>query len=920
MTMRNHRFALLLGVSLAAMPAVARADALADARAAIQKGDLRAAQVDLRSAVRSDPQNAEAHFWLAKVSLDLGDAVAAEREATAARGRGFDAHQSVPLLAQALLAQGKFKDLLTQLQPEGKDATLDAAILVARGYAQIGLKDTDEAKKSFALAEKTAPNAVEPLLASARLAASSGDIATALDKVDQAINAQPKSPDALLLKSELLRTKGDLNGSLSILNQMLTDSPGNLRALIQRAGILIAVGQQDKAKADLDAILKATPGNIQAIYMQAVIQAQAGDIKGADGTLDKIAAYIGRIPRGYFLEALVKEKLGQLEQAEEAARRYIGRAPNDLAAYKVLARIQFAKHRPDLVIETLGKVVAADKGDAETFDLLGRAYAAVGRGDDSVKAFQKAETLAPNDVGLQTRLASARIGMGHPETAVDDLEHTLQLAPTQPRVGEALFFATLATGDLKKAADTLDKIRAAQGDTPIVGNLQGLLKLAQLDVNGAADAFSAVLKKHPDFTPAKVNLARVAALQGNNEQAEKYLSEILQASPASEPALGMLVTQMAQTGRMPQAIALMEKAHAAEPRNPRLTATLGELYIRSKKADQALDLATKDKTNANTLEMLGLKAMAQLALDQKDQAIDTFGAILKLDPTLLTQRRQLETLLLQKGDYENVRNVIKAGLAASPRNYQLYQDYVMVDLKDHGVDAALSTADQLIAQDRDFQPARALKGDIYMAANKPEDAAKAYQDALATAPSTMLITRASAAMIRAGQADAAAKLLTDWIGTHPDDVFIVQQLSDLDIAAHRYDDAVKHLEAIIAKQPHNAVALNNLAWLYQQRNDPRAETMAQQAYILSPNGQTADTLGWILIASGKTGEAVPLLRQAASQAGNDPRVLYHFAVALKDSGQKDQAIKVLNVVVENKAEFGEKSDAQKLLTELTKGS
>ena len=65
----------------------------------------------------SDPQNAEAHYWLGRVSLELGDPVAAEREARAARDRGFDPHQAVPLLAQALLAQQKFKDLLRELKP-----------------------------------------------------------------------------------------------------------------------------------------------------------------------------------------------------------------------------------------------------------------------------------------------------------------------------------------------------------------------------------------------------------------------------------------------------------------------------------------------------------------------------------------------------------------------------------------------------------------------------------------------------------------------------------------------------------------------------------------------------------------------------------------------------------------------------------
>jgi tetratricopeptide (TPR) repeat protein len=114
------------------------------------------------------------------------------------------------------------------------------------------------------------------------------------------------------------------------------------------------------------------------------------------------------------------------------------------------------------------------------------------------------------------------------------------------------------------------------------------------------------------------------------------------------------------------------------------------------------------------------------------------------------------------------------------------------------------------------------------------------------------------------------------------------------------------------------VALNNLAWVYQQQGDKRAEGLAQQAYVLSPGGQTADTLGWILVSGGDSAKGIALLRQAAAQAGADPRILYHYAVALKDTGKKEDAIKLLHAVVENKAEFGEKADAQKLLDELGK--
>ena len=128
--------------------------------------------------------------------------------------------------------------------------------------------------------------------------------------------------------------------------------------------------------------------------------------------------------------------------------------------------------------------------------------------------------MAPNDVGVQTRLASVRMGMGDVDTAMGDLEHTLELAPKLPAVGEALFFAALATGDTAKAADALAKIKAAQGQTEIVGNLDGLFKLAQIDFPGAKATFTDLVQKYPDFTPAKINLARVDIILGDRPAAE----------------------------------------------------------------------------------------------------------------------------------------------------------------------------------------------------------------------------------------------------------------------------------------------------------------------------------------------------------------------------------------------------------------
>ena len=914
---------IMMGAWMGAFPIAAHAtDYLATAKASLKKGDLKSAQIDLRNAVRNDPQNAEAHYWLGRVTFELGDPVASEREAIAARERGFDPHQTVPLLSQALLAENKFDDLLTMLKPEGKDPQLDAAILVARGYAQVGLKRPEDAQKSFGEAEEVAPNAVEPLLADARLSVARADLNSAQLKIDRAIAAQPKSQDALLAKAQLLRLKNDVPGAIAVLDELITDQPSVMQARLDRASLELASGKNDAAKADIDAVLKGTPGNVQAIYLLAVMEAQARNYKAADLDLERIAPYIGRIQRAFYLQAVVKEQLGQLEQAEEAARKYLGRAPNDLAAYKVLARIQSAKHRPEQVIDTLAKVAESGKGDAEAYDLLGRAYAATGRATDAVTAFQKAESLAPNDVGVQTRLASVRMGMGDVDTAMGDLEHTLELAPKLPAVGEALFFAALATGDTTKAGAALAKIHAAQGSTEIVGNLDGLFKLAQIDFTGAKTIFAGLVEKYPDFTPAKINLARVNIMLGDRPAAEKILIDVLAKQPVAEPAMSMMVSAYAQSNRLPEAIAVLERAHKAEPAMTRITVSLGDLYIRAGTPQKALDLAGAEKgPSATASDILSLKAAAYLALGQKKDARSVYTDILKDDATVVGARRQLVALLIEAGDFESARNTVIAGISANPRNYQLYQDYVMIDLKSTGMEAALATADRLQSQDRDFPGIKALKGDIYLAANRPIDAVAAYTEANNAAPSSLMVTRLGGALLRSGRADDAKVLLLKWLGDHPADLVATEQVAEISIATGKWDDAAKYLEALLKQKPHDPVGLNNLAWVYQQQGkDAPAQALARQAYILSPSPQTADTLGWILTTSGDAKSGVTLLRQATGDGVPDPRIVYHYAVALKDTGDKDEAKKQLGTVLENKGAFKDRAEAQKLMDDLAKGT
>src|SRR6516164_11529519 len=87
------------------------ATSVKEAEQYVAKGDLRAAEIELRNAARQSPDNPVIRARLAQVYLGLGDAPSAEREARAARERNGDEADYLTILSDALLRQGKFADV-----------------------------------------------------------------------------------------------------------------------------------------------------------------------------------------------------------------------------------------------------------------------------------------------------------------------------------------------------------------------------------------------------------------------------------------------------------------------------------------------------------------------------------------------------------------------------------------------------------------------------------------------------------------------------------------------------------------------------------------------------------------------------------------------------------------------------------------
>ena len=78
------------------------------AQSYIEKGNLKAAEIELRNAVRQSPQDAHLHALLAQVYLKLGEFASAEREARSARDLNGSEQEYLLTLAEAMGRLARF--------------------------------------------------------------------------------------------------------------------------------------------------------------------------------------------------------------------------------------------------------------------------------------------------------------------------------------------------------------------------------------------------------------------------------------------------------------------------------------------------------------------------------------------------------------------------------------------------------------------------------------------------------------------------------------------------------------------------------------------------------------------------------------------------------------------------------------------
>lgn len=907
--------AVLLSVGVAGCNRTQTAEELiAEAQQYQKKGDRKAALIQLKNAVVQHPENADARLRLGTLQLELGDFASADKELRKAASLGISEDKTLPLVARAMLQQGKFKELLEEITPE--QAKASPILLARRGDAFLALREIDKAKEAYEAALAVNENSGDGYIGLARLAGT--DLALASRLITEATTRDAGNPEVWMMMGILHRSQGKNDEALKAFDKALAINPLHRSAHVEKAFVHIGTKDFAAAKADIDAAKQYWNGDLSVTYAQALLFHTEGKQAEAKESLQNILKHASEHMPSVLLMGAVELELGGNQQAEQHLRKYLENVPNDVRARKLLAQALLKSNQSAEAATVLTPALKNNNQDAQLLALAGQSYLQLREFDKASTYLEQASALAPEAAGIRTSLGLSKMAQGDWNKAIGELEQAAKLDPKSMSAGLALVEAEMRRGNFDQALAAVQTLEKAQPDNPMVHSVKGGVYLGKKDLEKARASFEKALTLNPSFMPAVMNLARFDLAAKNPAAAKKRFEAVLAKDRTNIEAMNALASLELSQSKVADAISWLEKAHTENPDKLAPALRLANTYLSAKQADKALALMRKTLT-AHPADPAALDLMGQVQVANKDLngALESYGKLTAAVPKSTAGFIRLASVQMMLKNDNGAADSLKRALSIDPQLLQARLGQIELANRSGKHEEALAIARQIQIEHPKKVTGLLVEGDLLLAQKKTAPALAAFEKAYAMSNAPEVLVKIHQVLMQNGKAAEAQARIAKYHAAHPENGTIGMLLAENHLVNRQFKPAISALQTVLKTTPSNPIALNNLAWAYQQENDPRALATAEQAYkVGGENPAILDTLGWILVQQGNTARGVELLRKAVNASPKSPDLRFHLAAALAKTGDKAAARKEVEQSLAMGIPFPAADEAKALLRQL----
>ncbi|MCH9675088.1 MAG: PEP-CTERM system TPR-repeat protein PrsT [Gammaproteobacteria bacterium] len=909
----------------------------------------------LKQALNDNPNHGPTRWELGKAWLAARDGPAAFKELERARDLGIDSADLRADRFQALLMSREFNAVLVQtsLLEDPKEVV---ALAWMRAQAELGLGKIDVATRLFLNVVKSTPNNTHAQLGLARIALLRRDYTQVRTRVDTVLQLDPGSVDGWLLKGELELARADATASEFAFKRAIELLSPNPRARLGLARVHISAGRHVPALTEIELVLSANANHPFANYLKAEATWRLGDERNALGVLFQNLTRIPDHVPSLILLGWIHYLRDELEQSERALNRAITNSIDpSRVAHRTLAAVYLKRKQADRAIQVL-EALANDNDDAETLALLAHAKIQSGQEAEGKRLLKLAAEAQPERPEIRTQVALGHLSMGAADKSIEEFEAALALTDEKDRLRLLLVVAKLRQRSFDEAAASAARIHQDDPDNAVALYFLALAQQALGDLESATASLEKAFQLAPEFLAVAdrivdidlssdqperararyqalvdnpttheagvLRMARVETALGNPAKAKEWLIGLPIETQQKVDFAVKIAALEAHLGDLEGALTRVEQAREAQSQSSETTRLLAEIQHARGNTAEALRLA-EEAQRAAPLDLLTQRTAGIIffAAKQYKRATQAFEALLRIDSRSANNHYARGISALQNDDLESANAAFATVLQIAPDHVGGIVGSALVAQTRGDKKEAERMANQLSALPNGAVAEQLLRANqLHLAGNYAE--AVTYLNPVVDLNATPavilgLVDALDRTPVKEDAEDPALTKLNAWAEKHPDHVEVWAAI------AQRHEDtgnpggAVYAYKKILALQPLNTGALNNLAWIYMLGDQERAIDYAQQAYELDPQRmEFADTFGWALVKFGRVERGLALLERAAKRAPDNPAIAYHHSVALAKAGEHKAAREILVPLLQSGTEFPERAAARSFLANL----
>jgi tetratricopeptide (TPR) repeat protein len=578
------------------------------------------------------------------------------------------------------------------------------------------------------------------------------------------------------------------------------------------------------------------------------------------------------------------------------------------------------------------------------------------RAEEAEKQFRRAVEIEPNNRDAHEALAAFYVGQKKFAEAENAYKTLVNLDPNRPeeRILLADFYAAINRED--DAVKTLQEILTAKPEF-IKGRVRlGELFLQREEVNGANEQANLILQRNGRDAAGLLLRSRIRTRQGDEETAIKDLQEVLKQEPSNKFALYYMADAQLRTGNIEQAknfVGDLERFHPAylyskqlktniafaEGAPPEAVKQSNELLEKLQKTRSGKNLSEKDLFDLR-LGALSARGNAFLQMNKLAEARSSFGQARELAPNAPAVYLNLARVALRFNNAAEAVNYYNRALQIDGNNFDALNGLVNVRIaQKQFVDAHTLVNEKLTANGSipHIQAALySLQSRTYRAENKISEAENAIRQAIEKDANYLPAYFFYADLLTIqNQTDSAIAKYRTLLERNPKDANIYTLIGLLEDGRGNYDAAVQNYQKALQLNPGQAIAANNLGWLYAEHgkgNLDEAVALVQPLAEKFPNeAGYADTLGWIFhkkganeLAAAQLQRAVAIDERDAAQTERSLNSSYRMRLgaALAAKGDRANARREIEAALRNSQAMSpaEIEQAKNLLSSLSENS